>query len=136
MTSLFDVEMGKQAGFRMPLDMLVGKVDEGGDLISPWGDRRPFDRRSKQCCDGDDGLAFQPANGQRSKPGAMRKLLLGGTLRALGCSMGATGERANLPLIAGKRIGRAIWPYTEDTDWSASCKLRSDGESEPEKEEF
>jgi hypothetical protein len=32
---LFDVEARDgAAGFRMPLDMLVGKVDEDGDLIS------------------------------------------------------------------------------------------------------
>ena len=34
---LFDVEARDgAAGFRMPLDMLVGKVDEDGDLISVW----------------------------------------------------------------------------------------------------
>jgi hypothetical protein len=36
----------------------------------------------------------------------------------------------------GKRIGRAGWPSTEDTDWCGSFKPRSDAESEPDKEEF
>jgi hypothetical protein len=38
---LFDVEARDgTAGFRMPLDALVGKVDEDSDLISVWVDRR------------------------------------------------------------------------------------------------
>jgi hypothetical protein len=38
---LLDVETRDgTAGFRMRLGMLVGKVDEHGDLISLWADRR------------------------------------------------------------------------------------------------
>jgi hypothetical protein len=41
---LFDVEARKgTAEFGMPLDMFVGKVDEDGDLISLWVDRRRFE---------------------------------------------------------------------------------------------
>jgi len=43
---------------------------------------------------------------------------------------------AILPPVAGKRTGRAVWPYTEDTDWCRSFKPRSDAESEPVREEF
>jgi hypothetical protein len=39
----------------------------------------------------------------------------------------------NLPSIAGKRRGRAIWPYSEDTDYCGKFKSRSDVESEPER---
>ena len=101
----------------MPLDMLVGKVDEGGDLISPWGDRQPFDRRSKQCCDGDDGLACQPANGQRSKPSAMP----GGGTTSTGMLNGRHGRarklavgrwqahwKGDLALYRGHRLEREL----------------------------
>jgi len=40
---LFDLEARNGTpGFEMPLDMLVGRTDEDGDLISLWGNRRRF----------------------------------------------------------------------------------------------
>jgi hypothetical protein len=40
-----------------------------------------------------------------------------------------------LPL-AGKRTGRAVGVYTEDSGRCGNFKLRSDAESEPEKKQF
>jgi hypothetical protein len=54
----------------------------------------------------------------------------------MGCATGHYGKEHDLPPVAGKRTGRAVWPSTEDTDWWGSFKPRSDAESEPDKEEF
>jgi hypothetical protein len=41
---LFDLETRNvTAGFGMPLDLVVGKVDEDGDQISLWEDHRCFE---------------------------------------------------------------------------------------------
>jgi hypothetical protein len=45
---------------------------------------------------------------------------------------GARSCRRSLP----SALEGAVWPYTDDTDWWGSFKLRSDAESEPGKEEF
>jgi hypothetical protein len=61
------------AGVGMPLDMLVGEVDEDDEPTSLWVAHRRFDQCRKKCCDGDDGLAFQPSNDRRSQSRAMRE---------------------------------------------------------------
>jgi hypothetical protein len=50
--------------------------------------------------------------------------------------LGTTGRCEILPPVTAERTGRAVWPYTDDTDWWGSFKLRSEAESERDGEEF
>jgi hypothetical protein len=129
---LFDLEAGNgTAGFEMPLDMLVGRIDEDGGLISLWGDRRRFEP-----VPGESAVLFSfPMT-------AGRNLMLSENCRwgdysheQWHAQPGTTAGCAILPSIPGQRTGRAVCPCTEKTHWCGSFKLRSDVGSEPDQEE-
>ena len=129
---LFDLEARNGTpGFEMPLDMLVGRIDEDGGLISLWGDRRRFEP-----VPGESAVLFSfPMT-------AGRNLMLSENCRwgdysheQWHAQPGTTAGCAILPSIPGQRTGRAVCPCTEKTHWCGSFKLRSDVGSEPDQEE-
>jgi hypothetical protein len=122
--------------------MLVGKVDEDGDLISLWI-VSALSQCLKKCCDGDEDWLF------RRPMTEDRKLVRCGNCRRWNNSA-RTGMLSRAPLQGARscclslasapvglsgccatnkvrsflsRLSRYIWPYTEDTDRWGSFKL-------------
>ena len=93
--------------------MLVDMTDEDGDLISLWDDRRRFEpmpaesavtamTEGRNLTRSENGRWWDYSHEQwHAQPGTIA-----------GCAI--------LPSIADQRTGRAVCPYTEDTDWCGS----------------
>jgi hypothetical protein len=125
---------GQLGSGRPPLDMLVGKADEDGELISLWVDRRRFEPVPKEVLT--VWLFSRPMTEDRNLVPSENCRWWDSYHEHWDAQPSTPGRCAILPPVAGKRTGRAAWPSTEDTDWCGSFKPRSDAESEPDKEEF